>query len=189
MKTNSIVKFLVVTLFAISLAACGGGGSGADGVGDAGSGGGEGSSAVSGIESSIIGTWVSVCQFIEGPQPYIKTTVTFQSGGQETDTTLWYMDSGCSSATGLKKVTQNTYSIGNNVTASGKSAYEINVTTSSWALTQDGSTVLTGGSAPTQYGLIALEGDRLYFDDNADLVTSESNRPTTLGLENYYTRQ
>ncbi|HEB71124.1 MAG TPA: hypothetical protein ENI77_00705 [Nitrospirae bacterium] len=185
------MKFRVLNIclaFAVALTftSCGGGGGGSgSSSGDSSSSSGSSSS----IESSIIGTWVSVCQFIGGPEPYIKATVTYQSGGQETDTVLWYMDSACSSATGLKKVNQTSYSLGNSVTASGKSAYEIDVTINSWVLTKNGSTVSTGVSVPTTYGLVAVEGNRLYASNSSSPITSSADRPTALDLDNYYTRQ
>jgi len=183
---SCVLNICLVFAVALTLVSCGGGGGGSgSSSGDSSSSSGSSSS----VESSIIGTWVSVCQLIGGPQPYIKTTITFQSGGQETNTILWYTDSGCSSATGLKKVNQETYSIGASVTASGKSAYEIDATTVSWVMTQNGSLVLSGASAPTEYAIFAIEGDTLYFDDNPDSVTSSADRPTTLGLDLPYTRQ
>lgn len=196
MKPDSLIKLLVVSLLTVSLVACGGGGGGGSSsdsdTGSTGDSGGSGSSS-STFEASLIGTWRSVCMFIGGSEPYIITIIHYLGSGQATDSVEWYSDSGCTSATGLKKVNISTYDVGNGITASGKSGYEIDGTINSWELTQDGATVSSGTGVPTQYDIVAIEGDRLYNSgltrSTSSPITNPADRPTTLDLTNYYTRQ
>ncbi|VAX18873.1 hypothetical protein MNBD_NITROSPINAE02-1697 [hydrothermal vent metagenome] len=176
---------ILVAVFIFSLAACGGGGGGSSNVSDSSGSGGSGG----GSESSLVGTWKSVCMFIGGPEPYIIITKTYNTNDSFVDTVLWFTDSACASATGLKRVNQNSYSLGGKVTASGKSAYEIDITTNSWTLTQDGATAGGGTNLPTTYDLVAIEGKTLYVSNTPTPITNPADRPTTLDLPNYYTRQ
>ncbi len=179
---------ILVAIFIISLSACGGGGgSSSSSDSSGGSGGGSGG----GIDSQMVGTWKSVCVLPQDAEQYLITTIAYSSGGSAVETVLFYTDSACSSATGLKKVNQSSYSFGDNVTASGKSAYEIDITINSWKLTKNGSTITSGTNVPTLYDLVAVEGKTLYIysNPNPTPITSPANRPTTLNLENYYTRQ
>jgi len=81
----------------------------------------------SGIETLVIGTWKSVCMDV-GSDVYIITTIVFDGDGQENDTVDFYSDPACASATGLVKTNQTNYSLGGNIIASGKNAYEIDTT-------------------------------------------------------------
>jgi len=192
LKPDSLIKLLVVSLLTVSLVACGGGGGGGSSSDSSTSGGG-GSSSSAGFDASLIGTWRSVCMFIGGSEPYIIAIIHYLGAGQATDSVEWYSDAGCTSATGLKKVNISTYDVGESITASGKSGYEIDATINSWELTQDGVTVSSGTSVPTQYDIVAIDGDRLYNSgltrSLAGPVTNPDDRPATLDLTNYYTRQ
>ena len=146
----------------------------------------------SGIETLIKGTWKSVCMDI-GSDVYIITTIVFDGDGQENDTVDFYGDPTCASATGLVKTNQTNYILGDNITVSGKSAYEIDTTIISWELKQDGVLVTSGTNVPAQYDIIAIESDILF---NSGLtrtdpgpITTADDRPTTLDLENFFTRQ
>jgi hypothetical protein len=150
------------------------------------------SSGESGIDTLIIGTWKSVCMDV-GSDVYIITTIAFDGAGQENDTVDFYSDPACASATGLVKTNQTNYSLGGNIIASGKSAFEIDTTIISWDLKQDGVLVSSGTNAPAQYDIITIEGDILFNSGltRADPgpITSPDDRPTTLDLANFFTRQ
>lgn len=186
MRSHSLTKLFAITLVTVSLVACGGGG------GTPSSDGGT-SGTSSGTELSMIGTWKSVCMYIGGSDPYIIAIINYFGGGVSTDTVKWYSDPACASATGLEKLYMNTYSFGNGVTASGMSGVELDATVNSWELRQDGFIVSSGVNVPTQYDIVAIEGDRLYHSGLsraiAGPITDPANRPMTFDLDNYYTRQ
>jgi len=144
------------------------------------------------IETLVKGTWKSVCMDV-GSDVYIITTIVFDDDGQEHDTVDFFSDSACSSATGLVKTNQTNYSLGGTIIASGKSAYEIDTTIISWELKQDGVLVTSGTDVPAQYDIIAIESDILYNSGitRADPgpITTPDDRPTTLDLVNFFTRQ
>ena len=144
------------------------------------------------IESLVMGTWKSLCMDV-GSDVYIITTIVFDGVGQENDTVVFYSDPSCASATGLVKTNQTTYSLHGNIIASGKSAYKIDTTIISWELKQDGDIVTSGTDVPTQFDIIAIEGDTLYVSGltRADpgIITTLADRPTTLDLVNFYIRQ
>ena len=146
----------------------------------------------SGIETLVIGTWKSMCMDV-GSDVYIITTIVFDGVGQENDTVDFYSDPACASATGLVKTNLTNYSLGGNIIASGKSAYEIDTTIISWELKQDGVLVTSGTNVPAQYDIIVIESDILF---NSGLtrtdpgpITTADDRPTTLDLSNFFTRQ
>jgi hypothetical protein len=145
-----------------------------------------------GIETLVTGTWKSVCMDV-GTDVYIITTIVFDGGGQENDTVVFYSDPACASATGLVKTNQTNYSLGGNITANGKNAYEIDTTIISWELKQDGVLVTSGTNVPAQYDIIAIEGDNLFNSGitrtEPGLITSPDDRPAMLDLTNFYTRQ
>ena len=145
-----------------------------------------------GIETLVIGTWKSVCMDV-GSDIYVITTIVFDGVGQENDTVNFYSDPACASATGLVKTNQTNYSLGGNIVASGKSAYEIDTTIISWELKQDGVLVSSGTNVPAQYDIIAIESDILFNSGvtRADPgpITTPDDRPTTLDLANFFTRQ
>jgi len=145
-----------------------------------------------GIEILVIGTWKSVCMDV-GSDVYIITTIVFDGVGQENDTVDFYSDPACTSATGLVKTNQTNYSLGGNIIASGKSAYEIDTTIISWELKQDGVLVTSGTNVPAQYDIIAIESDILFNSGvtRADPgpITTPDDRPTALDLANFFTRQ
>ena len=144
------------------------------------------------IETLILGTWKSVCVELD-PETSIITTINFDGAGQANDVVDFYSDPACTSATGLVKTNQTSYILGDNVTASGKSAYEIDLIVNSWELIQDGAVILSGTDVPTQYDIVAIEGNTLYTSGitRADPgpITTPDDRPTTLDLGNYYIRQ
>jgi len=146
----------------------------------------------SGIETLVIGTWKSVCMDV-GSDVYIITTIVFDGDGQENDTVDFYSDPACASATGLVKTNQTNYSLGGNIIASGKNAYEIDTTIISWELKQDGVLVTSGTNVPAQYDIIAIESNILFNSGltRADPgpITTPDDRPTTLDLANFFTRQ
>ncbi|MCP4143282.1 MAG: hypothetical protein GY755_23840 [Chloroflexi bacterium] len=135
---------------------------------------------------SIVGTWTSTC-IDSGSGTYIIATIVFDETSQENDIVNFYSDPGCTSATGMVKTNQASYSLGTSTTASGKNAYEIDITINSWELKQDGALVTSGTNVPTQYDIIAVEGDTLYTGGSA--ATTSGDRPTVLDLSNFYTRQ
>lgn len=177
MKAYSVVKFLFASILVVSLAACNGGGGGGNGCD---------------IELTIIGTWESVC-VDAGSDDYFIMTITFTGDGQQNDTIDFYNDPVCDSATGLVKTNQGSYSLGDSITASGMSACEIDGTINSWTLTQDGALVISGTNVPTQYDIVAVEGDILYSSGinrvDPGPITDPADRPTTLDLDIIYTRQ
>jgi len=146
----------------------------------------------SGIENLVKGTWKSGCMDV-GSDVYIITTIVFEDDGQEIDTVDFYSDPACTSATGLVKTNQTNYSLGGNIIASGKNAYEIDTTIISWELKQDEALVTSGTNVPAQYDIIAIESDILYNSGitRADPgpITTPDDRPTTLDLANFFTRQ
>jgi hypothetical protein len=152
----------------------------------------EESAAGSGIESSIMGTWKSVCMDL-GDGAYIIITIVFDGAGQLNDRADFYSDPGCASATGVVKTSQTSYSLGDSIIINDKNASEIDLTITSWELKQDGDVVTSGTNEPTQYDVIAVEGDTLYNSGltRADPgpILSPGDRPTTLDLANFYTRQ
>lgn len=147
-----------------------------------------------GIQNSLRGTWQSVCMNL-GSGQFIKVTMTLDGAGGSNDKTVFYRDGGCSSPTGLVKTNSKvTYRIGNSVSIpGGKTAREIDTTIQSWRLTQDGTVVKSGGPVPTQYDIVAVEGDKLYVSGlnraHPGMITNPAQRPNTLDTANYYTRQ
>jgi hypothetical protein len=151
-----------------------------------------GSGTGSDIESSMTGTWKSVCMDI-GSGSYIIITLVFDGAGGGYDVTNFYSDSGCTTATGLVKTSQTRYALGGSSIISEKNAYEIDITINSWELTQDGDVVTSGTNEPTQYDVVAVEGTTLFTSgltraDPGPILTPD-DRPTTLDLANFYTRQ
>ena len=144
------------------------------------------------IETLVIGTWKSVCMEVSS-DVYTITTIVFDGAGHEIDTVFFYSDPDCASATGLVKTNQADYSLGGNLVASGKIAYEIDTTINLWELKQDGVLVNSGPDAPSQYDILAIESDILYNSGltraDSGPITSPDDRPTTLDLANFYTRQ
>lgn len=128
-----------------------------------------------------------------GSDVYIITTIVFDGLGQEIDTVDFYSDPACTSATGLVKTNQANYSLGSNVIASGKNAYEIDTTIISWELNQDGVLVNSGTNVSAQYDIITIESDILYNSgitrSDPGPITTPDDRPTTLDLTNVFTRQ
>ena len=145
-----------------------------------------------GIDTLIIGTWKSVCMDV-GSDVYIITTIVFDGAGQENDTVDFFSDPACASATGLVKTNQTNYSLGASIIVSGKNAVEIDTTIILWELTQDGVLVSSGTNVPAQYDIIAIESDILYNSglSRADPgpITTPDDRPSTLDLVNFFTRQ
>ncbi len=168
---------ILTIAFILFLVACGGGGGSSDSSGSG-----------SSIESLMVGTWKSVCINIGGPEPYITITITYSDGGSTVETVIWHTDPACASPTGLMKINQSAYSFGANLTASGKNAYQIDVTQNSWILSQNGVTMSSGSTPIMFYDIIAIEGDRLYEGEGRAGATA-GERPTTLDLAGYYTRQ
>jgi len=146
------------------------------------------------IASTIKGTWKSVCMDL-GSNTYIISTATYDGAGTATDKTVFYSDPGCSSPTGLVKSTSSlSYVIGNKVKAvDGTDANEINITINAWQLSQNGARVQGGGAVPTQYDIIAIQGDKLYSSGLSRAIkgpiTNPADRPNTLDKTNYYSRQ
>jgi hypothetical protein len=128
-----------------------------------------------------------------GSGVYISITSVFDGAGHGSDTVVFYSDPGCTSATGLIKTNQISYSLGANIIVSEKSAYEIDITIDSWELKQDGALVSSGTNVPTQYDIVAVEGDTLYWSGSTQAdgspITLPGDRPTTLDLANPYTRR
>jgi len=146
----------------------------------------------SSIESLVIGTWKSVCMDV-GSGVYIIITTVFSGAGHGNDIVDFYSDPGCASTTGLVKTNQTSYYLSGSIIVSGKRAYEVDTTINSWELKQDGVVVASGTNVPTQYDIVAVEGDILYNSgitrvDPSPIMTPE-DRPTTLDLANFYTRQ
>jgi hypothetical protein len=145
-----------------------------------------------GIQASLRGTWQSVCMNL-GDGQFIKITMSLDGAGGSNDKTVFYRDAGCSNPTGLVKTNSSvSYQIGSPVTASGKSAHQIDTTINTWQLTQDGAVIKNGGAVPTQYDIVAVEGDKLFTSGlnraNPGMITNPTQRPTTLDTANYYTR-
>jgi len=176
MKSHWVIKLLAITLLAISLVACGSSGGGGGGSSGGGSGG--------GIESSIVGTWLSACVAEGGAS--LNNTITFNGGGQGEIIVYGYYDSVCTSVVPSIKIIQFSYSLGAEIPMTGivKSAYELDITRNSWEVVADGIVIITGPGEPTEYAIVAVEGDILYTSDSS---ADPGGRPTT--FTDFFARQ
>ncbi|MDX1386483.1 MAG: hypothetical protein R3257_02760 [bacterium] len=146
------------------------------------------------IQSSLRGTWKSGCINL-GSNIFIIITSTYDGAGRGSDQVVYYRDPACTSPTGLVKTNSKvSYTIGKEIKLGGdRNAYEFNVTILAWQLTQNGSLIKSGTNVPTQFDIIAIKDNKLY---NSGLMSGRQlpsktpgDRPTTLDLTNFMTRQ
>lgn len=144
------------------------------------------------IQDELKGDWKSQCMDMESGV-FIQTTSTFDGAGNSTDKVIFYSDAACSKATEMVKSDSATYKIGKQIDAEGMKAYEMDLTITQWSLEQHGSTLKSGGAVPTQYDIIAVEGDKLYTSGltrkEKGPILDPAKRPTTLDKQNFFTKQ
>ena len=121
------------------------------------------------------------------------TTSTFDGAGQSTNKVIFYSDAACSQPTAMVKTDTATYKIGKQIDIEGMKAYEMDLTITKWSLEQNGSTLKSGGEVPTQYDVIAIEGDKFYTSGltrkDKGPVLDPAERPNTLDKDHFFAKQ